>query len=830
MGDATGKTASLSISAPSAGLPHTLTLIVHEAPHASKTPRFLWGFLWSGGQEPVTPSASATETAAPLPSIPDHFLRDETSQRTIRDNPDLFKIVMTVNVDRFEYMLRDHPNSAFMQSIVRGLRIGFWPCAEGPGEGYPESWDESRDSFTPEGLAFIKEQCKQEERLGRFSAPFKDLLPGMYSMPIHAVPKPHTDSFCMVVDHSAGNYSLNSLIDRDAVSMRLDNVQDLACNLLSSRSEVGNAPIWLFKSDVSQAYRRLPMHLLWQIKQIVTVDVRSFVHNAPKWRRKLVEWLRVLGYANWSLNVAPLLRPALQSAWEKTRGKKLTHAGVAINKEVTRDLLWFAKMFERSDGIIILQARIWSPEDADLVLYTDTSLSGLGFWCLLRWEGFMSPLPSPPQGMETIFWYEALTVLSALIYATTLDPPPTTLAIFTDNLNTVQIFKFMSAYGAYNFILLSAIEQLISHHIDLRVLHVAGDVNIVADSLSRGLMMTALRYAPGLRISPFIPPRDSLGATWCLVRERAIALGSDLDKSTRASYNSHLQSYLTFCKMHAFPIAPSEDTLSFYVVYMCHHIQPDSVATYLLGICNCLQPFFPHIWQMRAAPLVSRTLAGCVKLYKTPTNQKKPLSIEDLSYATSLCTNQLHDDKLFFALLHCSFFALHKLGELVVPDRIALRDWRKVIKCSSVMAYTSGFGYHLPYHKGDHFFDGNMVIILSQDEADPLPIFNAYLSSRDSLFCLHPALWLTSAGTPPTRAWFLRRLHTIFPTNITGHSLRAGGATHFAAAGWPDECIQALGRWTSQAFKTYIRKNPVILQALVHGRTIAERDATQLPQ
>ncbi|THH05851.1 hypothetical protein EW146_g9790 [Bondarzewia mesenterica] len=465
-----------------------------------------------------------------------------------------------------------------------------------------------------------------------------------------------------------------------------------------------------------------------EARQKLIDAVRSFVHEAPKWRRKLVEWLRVLGYANWGLNVAPLLRPALQSAWEKTRDKKLIRAGIAINKDVTRDLLWFARMFERSNGIVILQARDWSPEDADLVLYTDASLSGLGFWCPLRWEGFMSPLPSPPQGTETIFWFEALTVLSALIYATTLDPPPTTLAIFTDNLNTVQIFESMSAHGAYNLILLSAIEQLIEHHIDLRVLHIAGDVNIVADSLSRGLMATALRYASGLHISPFIPPRDALGATW----------------------------------MHAFPIAPSEDTLSFYIVYMSHHIQPDSVATYLSGICNRLQPFFPHVWQTRAAPLVSRTLAGCVKLYKTSTNRKRPLSVEDLSYVASLCPHPSHDDKLFHALLHCGFFALHRLRELVMPDRAALRDWRKVIKCSSVTAYASSFGYHLPYHKGDRFFEGNTIIILSQDEADPLPIFNAYLSSRDSLFRLRPALWLTSTGTPPTRAWFLRRLRAIF--------------------------------------------------------------------
>ncbi|THH15183.1 hypothetical protein EW146_g5256 [Bondarzewia mesenterica] len=284
MGDAIGRTASSSISALSAGLPHTPTLIVHKAPHASKPPRFLRGFLWSGDQKPVTPSASATETAAPLPSIPDHFLHDETSWSTIRDNLELFKIITTVNVDRFEYLLQDHPNPAFVQSVVRGLRIGFWPCAEGPGEGYLESWDESRDSFTPEGLAFIKEQCRQEERLGHFSAPFKDLLSGMYSMPIHAVPKPHTDSFRMVVDHSAGNYSLNLLIDRDAVGMHLDNVQDLACNLLSSRSEVGDAPIWLFKSDVSQAYRQLPMHPLWQIKQIVTVDGEHQVDRCNNFR------------------------------------------------------------------------------------------------------------------------------------------------------------------------------------------------------------------------------------------------------------------------------------------------------------------------------------------------------------------------------------------------------------------------------------------------------------------------------------------------------------------------------------------------------------------
>ncbi|THH14558.1 hypothetical protein EW146_g5779 [Bondarzewia mesenterica] len=763
----------------------------------------------------VTPSATATETAAPLLSVPQDFVRDAVAQQTIQQHPDLFRIVMLINVDHFEWMLRDHPNLEFVQSVVQGLHVGFWPCAEGPSTPYPNTWDESHDNFTPEGLAFVKQQCAEEERLERFSAPFKDLLPGMYSMPIHAVPKLHMNSFCMVIDHSAGSYSLNSLIDRDAIGIWLDNVQDLACNLLAAHS---------------QAYRRLPIHPLWQIKQVVTVDgerrvdrcnnfgdrvsgfiwcsffglvlwiainickilellayvddmfghdaesrlvhykpydafypakqkkqefghslmiigfhinaqvmtialedsvqvklvaaIRDFLRDAPKCCRKLVEWLRLLGYANWGLNIAPLLWPALQSSWDKTQGKTISHTGITINKDVMHDLLWFASMFERSSCIYVMKAQDWDVEQADLLVYNDASSFGLGFWCPLHWEGFLSPLTLPPAGVETIFWYEALTVLSALVFAAELKRPPKRLVIFTDNLNTVQIFDSLSAHGVYTKILLFAIQVLIQHSIDLRVLHIAGQDNVVVDALSRGLISTALQYAPDLCIFPFLPPRNALGATgpWTykrLVHERTITLGSDLGKATQASYDSHLQSYLTFCKLHAFPITPTEDTLSFFIVYMSHHIQPDFVAAYLSGICNRLQLFFPHVRDIRAAPLISCTLTGCLKLYRTPPNRKHPLSVEDLATAVAHFPNPTFDDMLFLAILYCGFFTLHRLRELVLPDQVALRDWRKTIKRSSVQVYNSAVGYLLPYHKGDRFYQGSTVVIASNLESDP---------------------------------------------------------------------------------------------------------------
>ena len=50
----------------------------------------------------------------------------------------------------------------------------------------------------------------------------------MYSMPIHAVPKPGSSKFRLVTDHSAGQFALNNMIScEDIAGVTLNNVQDL---------------------------------------------------------------------------------------------------------------------------------------------------------------------------------------------------------------------------------------------------------------------------------------------------------------------------------------------------------------------------------------------------------------------------------------------------------------------------------------------------------------------------------------------------------------------------------------------------------------------------
>jgi len=63
--------------------------------------------------------------------------------KTISENPSLFKIVTPINVDRFEFLLNDHPNQPFVKSVYHGLQDGFWPFADTLKDGYPITHDAS---------------------------------------------------------------------------------------------------------------------------------------------------------------------------------------------------------------------------------------------------------------------------------------------------------------------------------------------------------------------------------------------------------------------------------------------------------------------------------------------------------------------------------------------------------------------------------------------------------------------------------------------------------------------------------------------------------------
>ena len=215
-----------------------------------KWPCWMRGFLWSYSAPSRTPSATSTETAIPWLSIPALELSNVTTKSTINNRLDLFSIVTLINVNKFDSLLLQHLNWPLVESVCRSLREGAWLYATiNPND--PLTFNSSSHSLDNAASSFVQEQWDLKIVAGRYSASFgTELLPGMFSPLISAVPKLHSMNLRLINDHSAGPHSLNSWIDRSDTHIRLDNLHDLGVILCSVMMSLGHAPHWLFNSDI----------------------------------------------------------------------------------------------------------------------------------------------------------------------------------------------------------------------------------------------------------------------------------------------------------------------------------------------------------------------------------------------------------------------------------------------------------------------------------------------------------------------------------------------------------------------------------------------------
>lgn len=117
----------------------------------------------------------------------------------------------------------------------------------------------------------------------------------------------------------------------------------------------------------------------------------EFVNSHRKFTLK--EWQRLVGWINWSLNVFPLLRPALNNFYAKISGKNAPNRYVRINNAVRADLTWAIGHLQRDTGIRLIQQIRWDASSADFTFYCGACLEGMGFWEPDKCVGFYSPVP-----------------------------------------------------------------------------------------------------------------------------------------------------------------------------------------------------------------------------------------------------------------------------------------------------------------------------------------------------------------------------------------------------------------------------------------------------
>ncbi len=179
----------------------------------------------------------------------------------------------------------------------------------------------------------------------------------------------------------------------------------------------------------------------------------------------------------------------------------------------------------------------------------------------------------------------------------------------------------------------------------------------------------------------------------------------------------------------------------------------------------------------------------------------------------------LHDQVMLWAACCMGFFGFLRAGEftctgtneaeypLTVGDITV--DSREDPRLITV---------YLKRSKTDPFGAGCRVF-LGRTGTIPCPVaaILSYLSQRPTT---PGPLFIFQDGTPLTRTKLVSRLREalaqtgIDTSHYSGHSFRIGAATAAARAGYSDSFIQALGRWKSDAFITYIRANPADLAAV----------------
>lgn len=147
-------------------------------------------------------------------------------------------------------------------------------------------------------------------------------------------------------------------------------------------------------------------------------------------------------------------------------------------------------------------------------------MDGLGFYFPSALEGSQAAPPSffPPNN---IMYREAFCLVWALHFAVSrlMDRMPNKrITVLTDSSNTFDIFQSLRTQPLYNGLLRSAMDICVRHDISLRVLHIEGKKNVVADALSRWQTDLAFKLCPDLQIVncefPYIylAPRDAIGA------------------------------------------------------------------------------------------------------------------------------------------------------------------------------------------------------------------------------------------------------------------------------------------------------------------------------
>lgn len=248
----------------------------------------------------------------------------------------------------------------------------------------------------------------------------------------------------------------------------------------------------------------------------------------------------------------------------------------------------------------------------------------------------------------------------------------------------------------------------------------------------------------------------------------------------------------------------SVTTVSLYIAHLFQRGYAASTISTAVSIIGYFHKIKQHS-DPTSAFVVKKMLVGVSKS-RPACDVRLPVTLDilhKLVVTSSQVTSSYFHKVLITAMYLLAFHGFLRISELAVSSannhvlclsNVVLHDTSIVVKFSS-----------FKHHKGHPH---SIVISGTSDPLCPVVALTRYVQLRGS----QPGpLFLFPDNSPVSQSYFRSTLKSSlhlagYPSaTYKSHSFRIGAATVAASRGYSDGQIQRMGRWSSQAFKKYIR-------------------------
>lgn len=265
---------------------------------------------------------------------------------------------------------------------------------------------------------------------------------------------------------------------------------------------------------------------------------------------------------------------------------------------------------------------------------------------------------------------------------------------------------------------------------------------------------------------------------------------------------------------------PSEELVWLYVVNEIEKNRKISgIKTYLAGIKKYFRLKDPalDVSMFDSQRIKDCMWQGAARMKKAGHFTKRAVVVEEAHIKQICDSSKSFDDRLFAALVVALFFNVARGAEFVHPGHSRSQKSNKLPLYGNVSISIQHTQIRIMSQKNDQFRPHNLDYDSSNCPRWARKVLLEYGAARSDassgLLSL-PEFFVKANGVVPTTSWLADRLKRALGREYTPHGLRAGGATRMALLGYTAFEIQLAGRWTSDAFLSYVSDNETLARAL----------------